>query len=206
MDRSKVEWDDVSSLKEGTLPWRIWANTRVKCANHAHGCLWRGEIVDFRNHAEDCAHEIQLNSSSNSSILQELHQYKKLNITLQNTIRQQEGEIDALRIQLGRIGGEPDVDALGLFDGSYDYEREDTVMLSPLISLRLNSKPYHIDSNKIFNCVQARFCDWEAGYVDNPLYYDIDMKMLLATCNATEEWFSMNQKKRIEYMLKRIFS
>lgn len=98
------------------------------------------------------------------------------------------------------------VSLMRLFDGSYDYKREDIVMLSQLISLRLNIKPYHIDSNKIFNSDQARFCDWEAGYIDNPLYYDIDMKMLLVTCNAIEEWFSMNQKKHIEYMLKRTFS
>jgi hypothetical protein len=205
VDRCEVYSNQVKDLEEGTLPWRLWANTRVKCANHDSGCLWSGGIVDFRSHALTCGKK-RSNGSNDTGILEELRQYKQLNIKLQDTIRQREEEIDALRLQLEENQCGADVEALGLFDGTYDYGRDDVVRLSQLISIGLEEKPDFIDSNKIFNCIQARFRDWENGYDDNPLYYDIDMKMLIATCNASEEWFSINQKKRIEYMLERVFS
>jgi hypothetical protein len=168
----------VKDLKEGTLPWRLWANTRVKCANHDSGCLWTGGIADFRSHAEICGKKRD-NQYSDSSVLEELRQYQQLNVILQDTIRKQEDEINALRIQLQENNGGADIESLGLFDGSYVYDREDVVRLSQLISIGLEQKPDIIDSNKIFNAVQARFKDWEMGYDDNPTYYDTDMKMLM---------------------------
>lgn len=100
----------------------------MKCAYHANGCIWGGGIVDFRNHAELCAHEIQQlqqqQHTPGTSSIQEIEHYST---KFHSTTR---GEIDELRIQVGRIGGESDVHALGLFDRSYDHKREDIVMLS----------------------------------------------------------------------------
>lgn len=187
VDRCKVRATQVKDLHEGTLPWRLWANTRVKCANHDNGCLWTGGIADFRSHAEMCGRKHN-NQNQDSIVLEELRQYKQLNVTLQDTIRKQDDEIAALRMQLEENRAGADIESLGLFDGSYIYDREDIIRLSQLICIGLEQKPDFIDSNKIFNAVQARFKDWEMGYDDNPTYYDTDMKMLIG------EWLSFVQK------------
>ena len=53
--------------------------------------------------------------------------------------------------------------------------------MSQLISQYLENKPREIDSNRIFNCVRSCHTDLEKGYSDNPEYYPMDVKMLLAT-------------------------
>ena len=202
VDRCAVKSNQLKDLVEGTLPWRLWANTRVKCANHDSGCLWTGGIVDFRSHAESCTKK-KRNGVNDRSTSEELRQYKQLNITLQDKVRQLEEEIEALKMQLEENQDGADVESLGLFDEYYEYSRDDIVKLSQLISLRLENKPDYIDRNKIFNCLHERFKDWQRGYDDNPEYYENDMKMLIATCYASN-WFSNKQHERIGYMLDEI--
>ena len=98
--------------------------------------------------------------------------------------------------QLRRVRTERDPRAIGLFDGSYNFGRANVVQLSQLISSRLENQPGYINTNKIFNCVQACFRDWKVGYRDNPEHYHVDMKMLMMTC-LTSTWFSDNQRGQI---------
>eukprot|EP00956_Cyclotella_meneghiniana_P017757 scaffold29195_cov69-Cyclotella_meneghiniana.AAC.10 len=203
VDRCRVQPNQMRDLIEGTLPWRLWANIRVKCANHDNGCLWTGGIVDFLGHAESCTKKKRNCDNGSRSTSEELRQYKQLNITLQDKVRQLEEEIEALKMQLDENQGGADIESLGLFDEYYDYSRDDIVKLSQLISLRLEDKPDYVDRNKIFNCLHERFKDWERGYIDNPEYYEINMKMLIATCYASN-WFSSKQHERIGIMLDQI--
>ncbi|KAL3790931.1 hypothetical protein HJC23_004913 [Cyclotella cryptica] len=210
VDRCPVDRRQVSTLGEGTLIKRIWGSVKVKCANHVHGCAWTGPVADYKSHAESCIHDQQRSNAliqpRIDEIQEELRQTKQLNTDLiqklsraKKLLEQKDQKLNTLNTSIA----ERDPKALGLFHGSYDFGRNDVVRLSQLISARLENKPLYIDSNKIFNCVQACFRDWEAGYRDNPQYYYVDMKMLLATCNAST-WFTDNQKERIRIMLREL--
>ena len=116
--------------------------------------------------------------------------------TLRNTIQQKDNRINEVVTDATNF----DPRTTGIFIEDYSYGRFDVVKLSQLISSRLENKPYYIDSNKIFNCVQACFRDWNAGYTDNPKCYFLDMRMLLAICLASN-WFTGNQSnKMIEWL------
>lgn len=71
-----------------------------------------------------------------------------------------------------KLNNRPDVPIL--FHGQYNFGRENVVDLSRLISMYLENKPNNIDSDRIYNCVRARYDDLEMGYNDNPQYYFID--------------------------------
>ena len=80
-----------------------------------------------------------------------------------------------------------------LFDGSYNYTRENVVQLSQFISRYLECPPDHVDKNKIYQCVQNCYRDLETAWADNPKHYLMDMQMLLATCIAST-WFTDRQR------------
>jgi len=209
VDRCAVGRHQVSILEEVSLIRRIWGSVKAKCANHLHGCAWTGPVSDYKSHAESCVHDglrkNTLNQHRIDMIQGELLQTKQLNVDLidklsraKQLLEQKDREFNALVGSISQL----DPKVLGLFQGSYDFGRNDVVKLSQLISTRLENKPHYIDGNKIFNCVQACFRDWDAGYKDNPKHYYVDMKMLLAICNEST-WFSDNQREQIVMMLRR---
>jgi hypothetical protein len=169
---------------------RIWAGIRVKCGNHDKGCAWIGSVADYKSHTARCINDMK--SKIKLSVL------KRHNADLLEEILEKNNEMNKLRISMRKL----DPKALGLFNDSYDFKREDVVKLSQLISVRLENRPSYIDPNRIFNCIQNCFRDWEAGYNDNPEYYTMDMKMLLATCHASA-WFSDNQQGKIREFLSK---
>ena len=68
---------------------------------------------------------------------------------------------------------------------------------SRVISMYLINKPHNIDRNRIYKCVRARYKDLEMGYDDIPYYYYEDVRMLLATCLASN-WFADSQRSNME--------
>ena len=84
-----------------------------------------------------------------------------------------------------------------LFIGQYKFGRDDVVDLSHVISMYLVDKPNSIDRNRIYKCVRARYKDLEMGRDDNPEYYYEDVRMLLATCLASN-WFADSQRSNME--------
>jgi hypothetical protein len=170
----------------------------------------RRQLNEARNDAmtNTQMNRLRMNSIQyeNSSMREELAALKRLVETLKDDkkslkkeLRHAEDEIDDLkedRKSLKRsLRDRPDLPKL--FHGSYDFRRENVVELSQLISRHLEDKPKEIDSNKIYNCVHACFTDLEKGYGDNPEHFYIDMRMLLATCLASN-WFTENQSRSIE--------
>eukprot|EP00804_Cyclotella_cryptica_P030305 CCRYP_011846-RA/>CCRYP_011846-RA protein AED:0.03 eAED:0.03 QI:137/1/1/1/0/0/2/332/243 len=182
VDRCPVDRRQVSTLGEGTLIKRIWGSVKVKCANHVHGCAWTGPVADYKSHAESCIHDQQRSNAliqpRIDEIQEELRQTKQLNTDLIQKLSRAKKLLEQKDQKLNTLNtsiAERDPKALGLFHGSYDFGRNDV----------------------------ACFRDWEAGYRDNPQYYYVDMKMLLATCNAST-WFTDNQKERIRIMLREL--
>lgn len=194
VDRCEVRRNQVTTLREGSLVRRIWAGIRVKCGNHIHGCAWVGQISDYKTHASNCA----VINGSNSVCPHELQSLKDQNADLENQVKQRDAAM--ARFESKVLNHDPK--ALGLFCRFYDFGREDVVDLSKLICIRLENKPSYIDHNRIFNCVQNCFRDWERGYNDNPDNYS-DMKMLLAICHACT-WFTDRQHDKINEMLNKL--
>ena len=226
VDRCAVAPDQVTSLQEGSLTRRIWSNIRVKCGKHTDGCAWVGAIADYRSHILGCEYNNRQSATSTHELNEELANAARINVELSeqieelhNSIQQKNDRINQLneqmetlrssvqqkdnRIsQLKREATSLDPRTTGLLRENYNYDRFDVVKLSQLISSRLENKPYYVNSNRIFNCVQACFRDWSTGYTDNPEHYFLDMRMLLSTCLASS-WFSDNQCSQMKEWLSR---
>jgi hypothetical protein len=165
-----------------------------------------GNIGDYSTHASSCEHNGQ-NASSHE--LRESRRYIE-ELTTSNTRLREELEEARRQIQLKddriselvRLSTNLDPRTNGLFNENYSFGRFDVVKLSQLIASRLESKPHYINSNKIFNCVQACYRDYNAGYRDNPKHYHVDMRMLVATCLAST-WFSDNQRRQLFEMISK---
>lgn len=82
------------------------------------------------------------------------------------------------------------------FRQDYSYDRHSVVELSQVIARNLVDKPPEIDRNRIYNCVKLCRDDYERGWQDNPDYLFIDVRMLLATCLASN-WFTDTQGKNM---------
>ncbi|GKY92169.1 hypothetical protein MPSEU_000188200 [Mayamaea pseudoterrestris] len=213
---------NVTALQSGSLIYRVWSEINVKCGNHDRGCPWTGSIVDAITHMHSCAlvdrskkllEEIaalkqQLESlrSGRESLRQQLDAAKQelatsrtnesnLSKTNKNLELKLEASKASAKAQLAAVYHDNDV-LPKLFVGNYGYNRHSVVKLSQLISRYLENKPNNIDSNRIFNCVSQCYKDLERNYNDNPEFYYVDMRMLLATCDAST-WFSNQQRSRI---------
>ena len=153
--------------------FRIWSSIQVKCGIHDAGCAWTGSVGDYTNHITQCS----ISNSRESALRQELELLKQENALLRKELE------DRPNLPI-------------LFEGEYYFRRENVVQLSQLISRYLEEKPADIDANRIYNCVRSCYMDMDKQYSDNPEFYRIDMKMLLATCQAST-WFSDKQNNNI---------
>ena len=84
-----------------------------------------------------------------------------------------------------------------LFHGQYNFGRDNVDDLSRLISMYLENKPNNIDSDRIHDCVCECCSDLTKRCDDNPENYYEDVRMLAATCLASN-WFSDIQRWNIE--------
>ena len=93
-----------------------------------------------------------------------------------------------------------------LFNGTYNYRRENVVELSQLISMHVLRKPENIDRNRIFNCVRSCYLALQKEYEDNnPQQHRANVKMLLTTCQATT-WFTDRQQDNFRSWYREQFS
>ena len=155
-----------------------------KCGNG--GCNWTGGIGDYSNHIGNC------DSGNNRGTQQEVEDLKRKIASL----KQKNTELKQ------KLRDRPNVPRL--FHGEYNYRRENVVELSQLISRYLENRPSDIDPNRIYNCVKLIYEDYDRGYTDNPEYYYMDVKMLLATCQAST-WFSSKQKDNMSAWFSKHF-
>jgi len=221
----------VGQLKqlEG-LSFRIWSGIQVKCGGHESGCAWRGSIADYSTHTQKCimsraptGHNV---NNNNAELMEELETLRSENLMLKIHLEESNQTLRGMRRQMSweaattaRLQDERDSlrqsrDALQaqlnsrppmIFNGSYDFGRENIVQLSQLISIYyLDNALIEIDGNKIYNCVQKCYTALDRNYQDNPEEYDIDMRMLLATCLASH-WFTDNQWDNIENWYRKHF-
>ena len=154
-----------------------------KCGNG--GCNWTGSIGDYSNHIGNC-------DSGNNGNQQEVEDLKRKIASL----KQKNTELKQ------KLRDRPNVPRL--FHGEYNYRRENVVELSQLISRYLENRPSDIDPNRIYNCVKLIYEDYDRGYTDNPEYFYMDVKMLLATCQAST-WFSSKQKNNMSAWFSKHF-
>ncbi len=191
---------------------RVWSSIQVKCSGHENGCAWRGSVSDYAAHTQNCTvsrasagDTVTINSlveqldTANAEIENLKRQLAQSEASRQNlssyindTVPRMSDQIETLQRALD---DRPDVPKL--FTGHYNFHRGNVVQLSQLISRYLENKPGNIDSNKIYNCVRSCYTDLEKGYSDNPEHYYKDVRMLLATCLASN-WFSNNQHSGIK--------
>ena len=47
---------DVVDLPTGSLSYRIWSETEMKCGDHDRGCPWVGSIVEAKAHMQSCTY------------------------------------------------------------------------------------------------------------------------------------------------------
>ena len=154
----------------------------MKCGNHNDGCAWTGSIGGYASHMEQCVSA--RSNQAGSALREEL-----------KALKQNNAQLEKKNAQLKKLlQKRPNLPIL--FQGEYNYRRENVVELSQLISRYLEKKPAEINANQIFNCVRSLYMDLEKKFTDNPEHYQIDMKMLLATCEASN-WFSARQYENI---------
>ena len=193
----------------------------MKCAHHDKGCAWTGSVGDFELHLEKCnkfqrdviqelTDKVQKMEFDNNRLAldkvkldHEMSQMRYCDGLLRKRLESLQGENDNLKLRLSSVEfrnaaleqvvscNQPQVP--NNFDGTYSYRREDVVQLTQLISVHLRNKPQDIDSNRIFNCVRSSYLELQRDYSDNPRDYRSDMKMLLATCEASN-WFTHRQR------------
>ena len=180
VDRQDVE--DLEALKKGTLMYRVWSAIPVKCGNH-ESCAWTGSVGDYSNHADICLEATARRGRHTTDSAE-----KEIN-SLKRKLQEVERECAVLQEE---STSHDTVNLPCLFNGSYEYRRENVAKLSQLISRYLEGKPDHIDANRIYNCVRNCYMDWKRKHSDNPRHYNLDMKMLLTTC-AASTWFTTRQ-------------
>lgn len=198
IDRVPCRSDQIQPL-QGAIA-RVWGSIQVKCGCHDNGCAWRGSLGDYAAHNSSCS--VGGNGGTSSAAAQaqaEIDSLKQeiasLQYAAQEEVNSLKQEVERLQSRNRLLESRPDLPTL--FDGTYNFRRENVVQLSQLISRHLENKPYEINQNRIYNCVRACYTDLEKGYSDNPEFYYHDMRMLLATCLASN-WFSDNQLSSIK--------
>jgi hypothetical protein len=187
IDRKPCTDGDIVPLRVGSFPHRIWSAVEVKC--EAEACPWSGSIADFEEHCRNC--EVQKATKSSRHQLRVLEAENKKNrikiIELQIALHSEK----ELRRQENLRHMPASVDEV-----HYNFNRTNVVQLSQFISRYLENKPAEVDANKIFNCVRSCYMDMEKDFDDNPEHYEVDMRMLLAICNAST-WFTVKQGNSI---------
>ena len=200
IDREPCQIHQLQSLAGCTR--RIWSGLQVKCGNHESGCAWTGGIGDYEGHArttcthanvaERSARRIDELEAENARLVDQLQASESSRISMDMQLRVAEAKILQLETYKVRCNLQEN-ESKRLFDGRYDYDRHDVVRLAQLISKHLEDKPSEIDRNKIYDCIRCCYNALDRGYSDNPEFYYMDMRMLLATCLAST-WFSDRQK------------
>lgn len=155
-------------------------------------------------------HTCQPRRAASAAMEAEVAQLRDRNEALNATVTQLKAELEAsqattasLRATLADVQDE--LTALRsdqrlslpiLFTGSYHYNRHSVVQLTQLVARYLEGVPYHIDSNRIFNCVKGIYDDCARNWNDNPDHLRMDTIMLLSVCWASC-WFTDNQRNHI---------
>ncbi|GFH53880.1 hypothetical protein CTEN210_10356 [Chaetoceros tenuissimus] len=187
--------NQAKELNRNSLASRIWSSIQVKCDHSEKGCAWTGSISDLKSHRRNC-------SSKNRGYgnQYELDNFKEENNKLKAELKEKQDVIDALKTKIETHTLVPKIPY-----SNYQFNRSNVVELAQLISRYLENKPYEIDRNRIYQCVQNCYRDLEANYSDNPPYYHMDMHMLLTTCVAST-WFTTKQKDNIRHWINSQFN
>jgi hypothetical protein len=206
VDREACTDVDIVPLRVGSFPHRIWSAVEVKC--EAEACPWSGSIADFEDHCRNCEVQKATKSSRlqlrvleaenqknrmkvielrfiNKELLDRVADLDTANRTLETAL---DSEKELRRQENRRQAHRP---ASGVMV-HYNFNRTNVVQLSQFISRYLENKPAEVDANKIFNCIRSCYMDLKKNYEDNPEHYEIDMRMLVATCHAST-WFTDKQ-------------
>lgn len=195
--RISCAYNQAKELKRNSLACRIWSTIQVKCDNSENGCAWTGSISDLKSHRRTCSsengscrnqEEFDKLKEENAKLKVILKSYTKLKAE----VKEKQDVIDALKTKIKMHTLVPKI-----IYSNYRFNRSNVVILSQLISRYLEDKPFQIDSNRIYQCVQNCYRDLEANYSDNPEYYYMDMHMLLTTCIASS-WFTSKQRDNIQ--------
>ncbi|CAI6010208.1 unnamed protein product, partial [Closterium sp. NIES-65] len=105
MDQSPVQ-DHLRPLREANpIVFRQLGSTEVRCANYTHGCNWRGELLDVKQHLLKCKTQprhCQCCATSRA----ELIQAKKLIVGYEHLVSDLQGEIQALTEEVGALKGQ----------------------------------------------------------------------------------------------------
>jgi hypothetical protein len=201
IDRTPCQANQIRFLKVGSFVHRIWSSVMVKCAKHENGCSWTGSISDYTGHMQSCRHNGQ---QQEQSVMRD--EVNNLNRRVAQLVAENKGlisEIHQLVTSLDQTieRGNPLLSSTG----GYAYDRYNVVQLNGLISRNVENKPETIDSNRIYNCVKSCYDDLKKNYGDNPDHYNLDVRMLLATC-AASCWFTSRQLENLNEMLREIYS
>ena len=201
IDRRPCRVDQLKPL-EGVAE-RIWGGIQVKCGSWERGCAWTGCIDFYNRHIEDqCTVAKTPYRADREELISELKrenaEHELTILFLQRDEANYKERIKTLNSEKKSLEkslkSRPNVPQL--FNGQYNYRRENVVQLSQLISRYLECKPGPIDANKIYNCIRNCVMDFEKDYSDNPEHYYMDVRMLLATCIAST-WFTQNQRRNL---------
>lgn len=188
-----------------------WRGSIADYKSHTENCSVRRNPSANNNNLSDVMEELETLRRANAGLLETLEQQneeidelrdQRVEITysvameasrmaVQETLDQTRSEMEQLRQERDARPNLPRI-----FHGSYHFRREHVVELSQLISRYLEDKPNNINSNRIFNCVRSCYTALDRDYCDNSDTYYEDMRMLLATCLASN-WFSDNQYNNI---------
>jgi hypothetical protein len=185
-DRQPLQGNQLQSISG--IARRIWEQVGLKCPNG--GCEWTGTAGNYANHAASCSKSRYLSHHD------EEH-FKRRIAALEERVSEQAEEIkmheQVIRNQSKRlVAAAADAQSVQ-FDRSYQYDRHCVVALAQLICKYLEHSPEEIDANRIFNCVKNCYQDLLRGYSDNPVYYYVDVRMLLSVCLASSTWFTNRQ-------------
>ena len=127
VDRQDVE--DLEALKKGTLMYRVWSAIPVKCGNH-ESCAWTGSVGDYSNHADICLEATARRGRHTTDSAE-----KEIN-SLKRKLQEVERECAVLQEE---STSHDTVNLPCLFNGSYEYRRENVAKLSQLISRYLEA-------------------------------------------------------------------
>lgn len=190
--------NQAKKLKRHSLASRIWSSIQVKCDHNEKGwCAWTGSISDLKSHRRNCSSNDRRHGNQ-----EEFNKLKGENYELKEKIARQQALIEFFKEDIDDLKTKIEMHALvpKIPYSNYQFNRSNVVELAQLISRYLEDKPYEIDRNRIYQCVQNCYRDLEANYSDNPEHYYIDMHMLLTACIAST-WFTDKQRGNIRRWL-----
>jgi Zinc finger, C3HC4 type (RING finger) len=189
-DRRALHFSEIKSI-DGALR-RIWEMIPVRCPKDQ--CVWTGTFGGYASHASQCF------ASNRDSIREYERRIDQLTSNHESETQQLRQQLEICRqavatltAQNQDLNGKLTQGVTYSVDQSYRYDRFRIVELTQLICHYLESKPSHINSGRIYNCVRSCYDDYIRGYNDNPEHMFLDLRMLLAVCLAST-WFSDKQR------------